>query len=116
MKKKQRWTRARKAARTAGPYTLTPIRPTAKGYHSDTTDNSITAQASVTGQRMRGVGVEEVVQVETGVDSLAPKGVCNRRYNELRQALHDAKGTPQHAVLAQEYYSLLARPFAEVTQ
>ena len=44
----------------------------------------------------------------TGIELMAPKHVCNKRFNELRQQLHDAKGTPEHAELAQQYYSLLA--------
>ena len=44
----------------------------------------------------------------TGIELLVPPNVCPLRFNGLRQQLHDAKGTPQHAELAQQYYSLLA--------
>ena len=79
---------------------------------SHTTNDSMTSpdhMASPSGQKMRGLRAESD-QATTGVEGaqLAPPNVCPTKYNELRQQLHDAKGTPAHAELAQQYYSLLA--------
>ena len=76
----------------------------------ESNDNITSADhmASTAGQRMRGLVQDAPTATGVTGEQLAPPNVCPVKYNELRQRLHDAKGTPAHASLAQEYYSLLA--------
>ena len=97
---------ARMAARDLQPQAKHP-RSAPATIESNDDITSADHMASTAGQRMRGLQEAPTATGITG-EQLAPPNVCPIKYNERRQRLHDAKGTPAHASLAQEYYSLLA--------